>query len=373
MAPCNDKVHRVINCLRSPAGLPLAALEKARDELLDFEGSGMSIMEMSHRGKIYDRVHTEAINLTRELMGIPDDYVVLFLQGGANLQFGMLPMNVLGNGKKADYIISGHWAKSAYKEAVKVAGAENVRAIASTESEDFRRLPRPSEYRINDDAEYVHICTNNTIYGTQYHYVPETGKVPLVADMSSDIMWSPVDVKKYAMFYAGAQKNLGPSGLVLVVMHKDFLAKCREDLPNMLQYKVHADKNSLFNTPPTFAIYLLKNVLEYNKSIGGLAAIRANNLKKGELLYGFIDANADYYRPWVTVKEDRSVMNVDFHLPNETLDAQFVAEGQKAGMVGLKGYRTMGGIRVSMYNAVTVANIETLVGFMDEFRKRNPG
>jgi len=361
---------RVINFSAGPAGLPLPALEKARDELLDFAGTGMSVMEMCHRSKAYDKVHCDAIALVRELMNVPENYTIMFLQGGANLQFAMLPMNILRGGKKADYIISGHWAQSAWKEACKVAGKENARAIASTESEEFRRLPRPGEYVINPDAEYVHICSNNTIYGTQYHTFPETGSVPLVADMSSDIMWAPIDVSKFAFIYAGAQKNLGPSGVVLAIMRNDFLEKCADDLPNMLKYKLHAEKNSLFNTPPTFAIYLLKNVLEYNKSIGGLAAIEKNNRRKGELLYGFIDENADFYRPWVTVKEDRSLMNVDFHLPTPELDAQFVAEASKSNMTGLKGYRTMGGVRVSMYNAVSVANIEYLIDFMKAFRAR---
>lgn len=362
---------RIINFSAGPAGLPLPALEKARDELLDFEGTGMSIMEMSHRSKAYDKVHCDAIGLVRELLNVPENYSIMFLQGGANLQFAMLPMNILRDGKKADYIISGHWAQSAWKEACKVAGKDNARAIASTESEEFRRLPRQDEYTINQDSEYVHFCTNNTIYGTQFHKFPDPGNVPLVADMSSDIMWAPIDVSKFAFIYAGAQKNLGPSGVLLAIMRNDFLEKCADDLPTMLKYKVHAEKNSLYNTPPTFGIYLLKNVLEYNKSIGGLAAIERNNRRKGELLYGCIDGNAGFYRPWVTVRGDRSLMNVDFHLPTPELDAQFIAEATKNNMTGLKGYRTMGGIRVSMYNAVSVKDIETLVAFMNDFMARN--
>jgi phosphoserine aminotransferase len=362
---------RVINFSAGPAGLPLPALEKARDELLDFEGTGMSIMEMSHRSKTYDKVHEGAIALVKELLGVPEGYTVLLLQGGGNLQFAMLPMNVLHSGKKADYIVTGVWAQTAAKEAIKVAGKDRIRIIASTESEGFRRLPLPSEYAVNPDSEYVHICSNNTIYGTQWHKFPETGNVPLCADMSSDIMWAPLDVSKFAFIYAGAQKNLGPSGLVVAIIRNDFLEKCTDELPSMLRYRLHAEKNSLYNTPPTFGIYLLKNVLEYNKSIGGLPAIEKNNRRKGELLYGCIDKYPEFYRGYVSVKADRSFMNVDFNLPTEEMDAAFVAEAAKHNMIGMKGYRTLGGIRISMYNAVSVSDIEVLVSFMEDFVARN--
>jgi len=358
--------NRVINFFAGPAALPLPALERARDEMLDFAGTGMSVMEISHRSKEYDAVHTEAMALVRELLDVPANYKVLLLQGGGNLQFAMAPMNLLYGGRKAEYIVTGSWAKKAYKEA-KVVAPDAVRAIASTESEGFRRLPRPDEYQVSRDAAYLHFCSNNTIYGTQWHRFPDAGDVPLVCDMSSDFLWRPFDVRPFGMIYAGAQKNLGPSGLVVALIREDLLEQCRTDLPSMLQYRVHAEKDSLFNTPPTFSIYILRNVLAHNKAIGGLKAIEAQNLKKGEALYGCIDRNAAFYRPYVTEKADRSVMNVDFSLPTPELDAAFVAEAKKAGMVGLKGYRDLGGIRVSMYNATTLPQVETLVSFMDEF------
>jgi phosphoserine aminotransferase len=362
--------HRVINFYAGPAGLPLPALERAQNELLDFAGTGMSVMEISHRSKEYDAVHEEAIALVRELLGVPGNFKVLLLQGGGNLQFAMLPMNILHSGRKADYIITGNWAKKAFKEAQTVVG-DAARTIASTEGEKFKRLPRPEEIKINRDAAYVHFCSNNTIYGTQWKRFPETGGVPLACDMSSDFMWRPFDVRPFGLVYAGAQKNLGPSGLVVAVIREDFLEMCSDKLPSMLQYKIHAEKNSLFNTPPCFSIYILRNVLAYNKSIGGLAVIEKNNRTKGELLYGVIDRYPDFYKGYATVKDDRSFMNVDFNLPNEEMDAAFVAEAKKNGMVGLKGYRTLGGIRVSMYNAVTVENVKTLVEFMEGFAAKH--
>ncbi|TAM53309.1 MAG: 3-phosphoserine/phosphohydroxythreonine transaminase [Acidobacteria bacterium] len=361
--------HRVINFYAGPAGLPLPALERAQAELLDFMGTGMSVMEISHRAKEYDAVHNEAIALVKELLAVPDNYKVLLLQGGGNLQFAMLPMNILHSGRKADYIVTGSWAKKAFKEAKVVAG-DAARVIATTEPEKFKRLPRPEEIKVNPDAAYVHLCSNNTIYGTQWKTFPTTGSIPLAADMSSDFMWRPFDVRPFGFIYAGAQKNLGPSGLVVAIIRDDVLALCSDKLPAMLQYKVHADKNSLFNTPPCFSIYILRNVLAHNKSIGGLAAIERNNREKGRLLYGCIDAFPEFYRGYVTAPEDRSFMNVDFNLPSEELDAAFVAEAKKNGMVGLKGYRDLGGIRVSMYNAVTVDNVKTLVAFMEEFARK---
>ncbi len=362
--------HRVINFYAGPAGLPLPALERAQAELLNFENTGMSVMEISHRAKEYDAVHEESIALVKELLDVPPNFKVLLLQGGGNLQFAMLPMNILHSGRKADYIITGQWAEKAYKEGKIVAG-DAVRIIASTKDEGFRRLPRPEEIHVNPDAAYVHFCSNNTIYGTQWKSFPDTGGIPLACDMSSDFMWRPFDVRPFGLIYAGAQKNLGPSGLVVALIRDDFLAACSDKLASMLQYRIHADKNSLYNTPPCFSIYILRNVLAYNKSIGGLAAIERNNRRKGELLYGCIDRYPAFYKGYVTVKDDRSFMNVDFNLPSEELDAAFVAEAKKNGMVGLKGYRSLGGIRVSTYNAVTVEQVETLVAFMDDFAKRN--
>ncbi len=364
------ETHRVINFYAGPAGLPLPALERAREELLDFSGTGMSVMEISHRSKEYDAVHEEAIALVRELLDVPANFKVLLLQGGGNLQFAMLPMNLLHGGRKADYIVTGNWAKKAYKEATAVAG-DAVRMIASTEDAQFKRLPRPDEIHVNADAAYVHFCSNNTIYGTQWKTFPAAGQVPLACDMSSDFMWRPFDVSPFGFVYAGAQKNLGPSGLVVALIRDDVLETCTDALPSMLQYRIHADKNSLFNTPPTFSIYILRNVLAHNKSIGGLAAIERNNRRKGELLYGCIDRYPELYKAYVTVPEDRSFMNVDFNLPTAEMDAEFVAEAKNNGMVGLKGYRTLGGIRVSMYNAVTVDQVETLVAFMDDFAAKH--
>jgi phosphoserine aminotransferase len=364
------KVHRVINFYAGPAGLPLPALERAQAELLDFMGTGMSVMEISHRAKEYDAVHEEAIALVKELLHVPANFKVLLLQGGGNLQFAMLPMNLLHSGRKADYIITGQWAKKAYKEAKIVAG-DAVRVIASTEAEKFARLPRQEEIKVNADAAYVHFCSNNTIFGTQWKKFPQTANIPLACDMSSDFMWRPFDVAPFGLIYAGAQKNLGPSGLVVTIIRDDFLAACSDKLPSMLQYKIHAEKNSLYNTPPCFSIYILRNVLAYNKSIGGLAAIEKNNLAKGELLYGCIDRYPQFYRGHVTVKEDRSLMNVDFFLPTEELTDAFVKEAKASGMVGLKGYRDLGGIRVSMYNAVTVENVKVLVDFMEAYAAKN--
>ena len=361
---------RKINFYAGPAGLPLPALERAQKELLDFENTGMSVMEISHRSKEYDKVHNEAIELTKELLEVPDNYKIMLLQGGGNLQFAMLPMNILHSGKKADYIVTGQWAKKAFKEAKIVAG-DNARCVANMEGEKFNRLPRPEEIKINSDAAYVHICSNNTIFGTQWKKWPDTKGIPLCADMSSDIMWRPFDVKDFAFIYAGAQKNLGPSGLVVAIMRNDFLEMCSDKLPSMLQYRIHAEKNSLYNTPPCFSIYILRNVLAYNKSIGGLGAIYKNNLKKGELLYGCIDKHADFYKPFVAVKEDRSYMNINFFLPTEELTTKFIDEAKKNNMVGVKGYRDVGGIRISAYNAVSVSDIEALVSFMEDFVKKS--
>jgi phosphoserine aminotransferase len=362
--------NRVINFYAGPAGLPLEALKRAQDELLDFAGTGMSVMEISHRAKEYDAVHEEAIALTKELMGIPENYKVLLLQGGAHLSFGMIPLNLLRHGRKADYITTGNWAEKAFKEAKLVAG-DNVREAASTKNEKFARLPKASELDINPEAAFVHFTSNNTVEGTQWKDFPKTDK-PYICDMSSDIMWRPFDVSQFGLIYAGAQKNLGPSGVTLTIVREDFLEMCQcKDLPSYLRYPLHAEKNSLYNTPPTFGIYILRNVLAYNKSIGGLKAIEANNRKKGELLYGCIDKHAGFFKPFVTEKADRSLMNVDFFLPTEEFTDTFVKEAKKAGMVGLKGYRDIGGIRVSTYNAVSVKDVETLVSFMESFVQKN--
>ncbi|MBM4396638.1 MAG: 3-phosphoserine/phosphohydroxythreonine transaminase, partial [Deltaproteobacteria bacterium] len=325
---------KVINFYAGPAALPPAPLERARDEMLDFAGTGMSVMEISHRSKDYEAVHDEAIALTKELLDVPDNYKILLLQGGGNLQFCTIPMNFVWGGRKAEYIDTGTWAKRAAREAAAWA-KDSVKVIASTAADKYKRLPFPDEIKVSPDAAYLHFTSNNTVEGTQFHEFPAAGNVPLACDMSSDLMWRPFDVKPFGLIYAGAQKNLGPSGLVVVVIRDDMLAQCNPALPAMLKYTTHADANSLYNTPPTWSIYILRNVLAYNKSLGGLAAIEKANRAKGEMLYGCIDRHAGFYQPWVTTVAHRSVMNVDFHLASEEMDARFIAEAKKAGMVGL--------------------------------------
>ncbi len=357
---------RAHNFNPGPAGLPLPALERAQRELLEFEGTGMSIMEHSHRGKAYEAVHNEAIALTRELLAVPDDYHVLFLQGGASLQFAMVPMNFLPAGKSADYIVTGGWSEKAVQEAERVGKA---RVAATTEVDKrYARIPRQDELKLDPEAAYVHMTSNNTLFGTQWHHWPEVGKVPLVADMSSDFMWAPFDVSRFSLIYAGAQKNIGPSGVCVVLAKKSFVDAARKDIPTILRYATHAANNSLYNTAPTFAIYLIRNVLAYTKEIGGLAAVEKTNRKKGDLLYATLDENADFYRAPVE-KESRSYMNVVFRLPSEELEKRFVAEAAKQQMVGLAGHRSTGGIRASLYNAVSYESVERLVAFMKGFRK----
>jgi phosphoserine aminotransferase len=358
---------RAHNFNAGPAGLPLPALERAQQELLDFEGTGMSVMEHSHRGKAYEAVHNEAIALTRELLSIPDSYYVLFLQGGAALQFAMVPMNFLPSGKSADYILTGGWSERALQEGQRVGSAH---VAATTEHEKrYTRIPRQDELSLDPDAAYVHMTTNNTLFGTQWHWVPDVGTVPLIADMSSDMMWKPTDITKFALAYAGAQKNIGPSGVVLVIAKKDLVDNGRKDIPSILRYATHAANNSLYNTSPTFAIYLVRNVLAYTKSIGGLAEVERRNRKKAELLYATIDSLPDFYRCPVE-RESRSLMNVVFRLPSEELEKRFVSEATKQRMIGLAGHRSTGGIRASIYNAVSYETVAFLVDFMKEFAKR---
>jgi phosphoserine aminotransferase len=357
---------RALNFNAGPAGLPLPALERAQRELLDFEGTGMSIMEHSHRGKAYEAVHAEAISLVRELLSVSDDYHVLFLQGGASQQFATVPMNFLPQGKSADYVITGGWSEKALQEAQRV-GTARVAATTAVEKK-YTRVPKQSELDLDDNAAYVHYTTNNTLFGTQFHTTPDAGKVPLVADMSSDFMWKPFDVSKYALIYAGAQKNIGPSGVVVVLARKDFVEGGRKDIPTIFRYATHAAANSLYNTAPTFGIYLIRNVLAYVKEQGGLSHVEEVNRKKAGLLYGELDAAADFYKAPVE-KESRSTMNVVFRLPSEELEKKFVADAAKQRMVGLAGHRSTGGVRVSLYNAVPLDAVEALVAFMKDFRR----
>lgn len=355
---------RAINFNAGPAALPLAALERAQRELLDVGSTGMSIMEHSHRGKTYEGVHNEAIALLRELLAIDDSYDVLLMQGGASAQFAIVPMNLLGAGQTADYVLTGAWSKKAFKEA-KVVG--NAQLAGSTEQDGkFARIPKQSELKLDPNAAYVHITSNNTIFGTQWHAFPDTGSVPLVADMSSDILWRPLDVSKFGLIYAGAQKNLGPSGVTVVIVKKSLVEAGRKDIPAIFQYRTHADANSLYNTPPTFGIYLLRNVLAHVKEAGGLVATEKRNRDKAALLYAAIDERADFYRCPVE-RDSRSVMNVVFTLPTPELEAEFVQKAQAQGMTGLKGHRSVGGVRVSIYNAAPREWIETLAQFMKTF------
>jgi len=356
---------RVINFNAGPAALPLPALERARDEFLDFKGSGMSIMEHSHRGKEYEAVQNEAISLLKELLSLPDSHRVLFLQGGASLQFAMVPMNFLPQGGSADYVITGTWSEKAFAEA-QLVGTPRVAATSVGPDKRYTRIPKPAELKLDPKAAYVHITSNNTIFGTQWQDFPSTGSVPSIVDMSSDFLWRRFDASRFGLIYAGAQKNVGPSGVVVVIANQDLVARGRKDIPKILRYSTYAENDSLYNTPPTFAIYMVRNVLSWVKSVGGLAQIETWNREKAKILYAALDKTSGFYKAPVE-KDSRSTMNIVFRLPNEGLEERFVAEAKKNGMVGLKGHRSAGGIRISAYNAVTVDNIKTLVSFMDRF------
>jgi len=356
---------RVINFNAGPAALPLGALERAQKELVDISGSGMSVMEHSHRGKVYEAVHQEAIALVKELLSVPDNYEILFLQGGASQQFAVVPMNLLAEGKSADYILTGGWSQKAYKEA-KMLGT--VRVAGNTEKDKkFCRIPKPSELELDPSAAYVHITSNNTLFGTQWHDFPDTGAVPLVADMSSDIAWRPIDVAKFGLIYAGAQKNLGPSGIVLVLIRKDLVDAGRKDIPVIFQYRTHAENNSLYNTPPTFSVYMLRNVLAELKANGGLSVVEKLNREKAALLYSAIDSRPDVFTNPVE-KDARSTMNVVFTLKSPELETEFLAEAKRLKMEGLKGHRLVGGMRASIYNAVSLENVAALADLIKKFK-----
>jgi phosphoserine aminotransferase len=362
-------VSRVINFNAGPTGLPLAALERAQAELLDFEGTGMSIMEHSHRAKDYERVHNHAIALLTELLAIPPDYQVLFLQGGASMQFALLPLNFLPPGQSADYVLTGVWARRAYAEA-KLVGNAHIAANMEDERGVCTRVPTQAELDLDPRAAYLHFCTNNTIMGTQFHTYPDPGSVPLFADMSSDILWRPIDVSRFELLYAGAQKNMGPAGVTVVIARKRLLDAGREDVPKIFRYKEHARENSLLNTVPTFPVYMLRNVLEVVKAEGGLAALEKRNREKAALIYGLLDERPEFFRTQVE-RASRSVMNPVFQLPAESLHAKMVAEAKEAGFVGIKGHRIVGGIRISMYNAVTVEQVAQFVEWARRFARAN--
>ena len=357
---------RVYNFSAGPAVLPEEVLQEAADEMLDYRGTGMSVMEMSHRSKAYDTIIKEAEADLRELMNIPDNYKVLFLQGGASQQFAMIPMNLMKN-RVADYIVTGQWAKKAYQEA-SLYGKANK--IASSEDKTFSYIPDCSDLPISEDADYVYICENNTIYGTKFKTLPNTKGKPLVADVSSCFLSEPVDVTKYGVIYGGVQKNIGPAGVVIVIIREDLIT---EDVlpgtPTMLRYKTHADANSLYNTPPAYGIYICGKVFKWLKKMGGLEAMKERNEKKAKILYDYLD-ESKLFKGTVR-KEDRSLMNVPFVTGSEELDAKFVKEAKEAGFENLKGHRTVGGMRASIYNAMPIEGVEKLVEFMKKFEAEN--
>ncbi len=359
-------MSRVYNFSAGPAVLPEEVLKEAADEMLDYKGSGMSVMEMSHRSKVYDNIIKEAEADLRELMNIPDNYKVLFLQGGASLQFAMIPMNLMKN-KKAGYIVTGQWAKKAYQEA-KIYG-EAVE-LASSADKTFSYIPDCSDLDIADDLDYVYICENNTIYGTKYKTLPNTKGKILVADLSSCFLSEPVDVTKYGVIYGGVQKNIGPAGVVIVIIREDLIT---EDVlpgtPTMMKYKIHADAESLYNTPPCYGIYICGKVFKWLKKMGGLSAMKEKNEEKAKILYDFLDESKMF--KGTVVKEDRSLMNVPFVTGDADLDAKFVKEAAEAGFVNLKGHRSVGGMRASIYNAMPKEGVEKLVAFMKDFEAKN--
>ena len=357
---------RVYNFSAGPAVLPEEVLREAAAEMLDYRGTGMSVMEMSHRSSAYQTIIDEAERDIRDLMNIPDNYKVLFLQGGAHQQFAMVPMNLMRN-RVADYIITGQWAKKAWKEA-QLFGTAN--AVASSEDATFSYIPDCSNLPISDDADYVYICENNTIYGTKFHQLPNTKGKPLVSDVSSCFLSEPVDVTKYGVIYGGVQKNIGPAGVVIVIIREDLITDdCLPGTPTMLKYKTHADNGSMYNTPPAYGIYICGKVFKWLKKQGGLEAMQAYNEKKAKILYDFLDSSALF--KGTVRKEDRSLMNVPFVTGSKELDARFVKEAETAGFVNLKGHRSVGGMRASIYNAMPIEGVEKLVAFMREFEEKN--
>jgi phosphoserine aminotransferase len=368
---------RAMNFNAGPAALPLAALERAQRELVDFDGSGMSVMEHSHRGKVYERVHHEALGLVRELLGLDESWDVLFLQGGATQAFAQIPMNFLPAGKVADYVVTGAWGEKAVSEARACAalgsGAVNVAATTATTSKAYERVPKKDEIALTEGAAYVHVTSNETVHGVEWALGPATPfpttKAPLVCDMSSDILGRVVDPAPFSLIYAGAQKNVGPSGVTIVCARKELLAAARADIPSIFQYRTHAANDSLYNTPPTFGIYLVRNTLSWLKSYGGVPAIEKRNREKARVLYDAIDGSKGFYRCPVD-PPCRSIMNVVWRLPTPELEAAFLEAAAAEHMVGLKGHRSVGGIRASIYNAAPLEWVTALVHFMNEFAKR---
>ncbi|HHX61880.1 MAG TPA: 3-phosphoserine/phosphohydroxythreonine transaminase [Epulopiscium sp.] len=359
-------MERVYNFSAGPGVLPVDVLKEAQKELVTYGTSGMSVMEMSHRSKDYEAIINKTEATLREIMGIPDNYKVLFLQGGASLQFSMVPLNLMTNNKKADFIDSGMWAAKAIKEAKKY-GTVNV--VASSKADTYSYIPKFKDSDFDKDADYVYICSNNTIYGTRFNALPNTGNIPLVADMSSTILSEEIDVSQYGVIFAGSQKNMGPAGVTVVIIREDLIGHADEMAPTMLDYKTHSDADSMFNTPPTYTIYMLGLVFDWIKNQGGVKEIERKNKEKAALLYDYIDASKMF--KGTTALEDRSLMNVTFVTGNDELDALFVKEAKEAGLVNLKGHRSVGGMRASIYNAMPLAGVQALVDCMTKFEQKN--
>lgn len=361
-------MYRVFNFSAGPSMLPVPVLEQAASEMLNYQNSGMSVMEMSHRTPVYEAIIKDTETAIRKLLLIPDNYKVLFLQGGASTQFSAVPLNLISSTGKADYVVTGQFASKAFQEAQKM--GFNVKCIASSKNTNFDRIPLITQDMISPDAAYLHICYNNTIYGTKYHTIPDTGSIPLVADMSSSIISEPVDVSKFGVIYAGAQKNMGPAGMTLVIVRDDLLDSAKPDIPSMMHWKLMHENDSMYNTPPCYSIYIAKLVYEWVLSLGGLEKMQEMNKRKAALIYDYID-NQNYYSA-PAQKESRSLMNVTFVTGNEALDKKFASDAAKAGLVNLKGHRSVGGMRASIYNAMPHEGVVALVEFMKEFAKNNP-
>ncbi len=359
-------MSRVVNFSAGPATLPLSALEYAKDEFLDFEGTGISLIEHSHRGAAYVGVHEECKSLLRELMSVPDTHEIIFMGGGASTQFALIPMNLAGD-KSTDYVDTGTWAKNAMKEAGNV--AKTRLAGSGKEGERYVRVPKQADLDLDPNAAYVHICSNNTIMGSQYHEFPDTGEVPLIADMSSDMLWRPTDVSKFGMIYAGAQKNLGPAGVVVIIIRKDLVERSPSTIPNIFRYSTMVAKDSMANTIPTFPVYMVRNVLRWVKASGGAEAMEKRNRDKAQMLYDVLDAN-DFYKLAIE-KDSRSVMNPTFNLPTPELEKKLVGDAGAAGLEGIKGHRSVGGLRISMYNAQEPENVAKFCEFLTGWTKTN--
>lgn len=357
---------RVYNFSAGPSMLPEAVLKKAAEEMLDYQGCGHSVMEMSHRSKVFQSIIDGARELVKELYNVPDNYKILFVHGGASTQFAAIPLNFMNKSGKADYIISGRWAKMAYNEAKKYG---DVAIAASSEDKMFSYIPKTTRESFRPDADYVYYCMNNTIYGTKYNYIPDTGDIPLVCDVSSCFFSEPLDVSKFGVVYGGVQKNVAPAGLAIVIVREDLLGDARDITPTMLNYQTHADAESLYNTPPCYIIYICKLVLEWIKGFGGLEEMKAHNEKKAKILYDYLESSKMF--KGTVVEEDRSLMNIPFVTGDADLDAKFVKESTAAGFINLKGHKTVGGMRASVYNAMPIEGVEALVEFMKKFEEAN--